>query len=1565
MEERTGRVSHRRESINKTSGARFLSIPDRFNTDNTMGVEDEAAAASQELSECCKNKKAAKLLGIESTCDKSLDSSNTSSNSHKSDLRSNNVNKAAANNINTNKVERAGSSSSAPSATRNGSSNTFPHVPAPRRVSFQHINNADKAARLLGMGSTIGVGGVGLPTTSETSECGSIYSTGSIGGNAATRKARFSRSHHTTSFGSNDTDSSALVSFEDSVGESAPGNLRKGKKKGRLKPMGKAAKSLISSMRRRTTVEVGSAIADSSPSDNHHGIGGKIQRNFSKKWNPSVESVQSQPTKSIGVSWGSGVDREFFDEDDEFPGEREEPMQEHRKSMTSRRENLDAKSLTMGLDMESANFLDWMTQAKCQEWLKSLSRRDPRANIKSFFDDLARDGADNIEEENGFQPELLSPLLSMFQRSSVFSVWRPTSVDSIHKMMTGQGTGKGLDIKGKSAKKGKLSAYVPFLQIHEDEHKTKIRLLPSDGHIRIFYKKREARDNAQNSLSELLDDMTKAADLALKGLLESDKVCKEDFAQDEMNYAYVQRVLSSFRSVDSKGTITDEEQEKINILDEWSMENPAIEVIDDYVPKCYGLDIPKRLFWEGYVMRAKDITRPPGSVYDTGRPSRASFQDMNFASIKNECEEDMPRAVVWQYTDPYLPPTEPDPDPMMPQTLLMAYEEHGRVMPVVSDFDCFLLGTRGVRFHTPLPEDQVELLHDVLGEIDNILKENEEGKSNNWTASWLNTMKHQKKHITMPKYGFGDPKSYAIMKYAVQRLEEFGAVRHGAECFNFYFPQELDDEFLVIGGNLGGAKYKYMKLTELQDFLSGCIDLGFTFPLNPKWVLCDEGWKALWDKLTGSTHPNVQLSINAWYPPGSGLKERIEEIRQHHPDGFQSDLSGRKKGTQAWDEAEIALDRYQRIQRAKRKLRAVLTWISIVQQSRKKVLLAREQEEAAEGEAAEGEVIEVDEKEVEVQVTPKDSDEQEEGEVVVVEGDEVGEDEAEVNLHSEKRVSFQNIGQSSRATSSPTMNDSDDLVSPTTLDEIATLECNTKSHVRAQTDGDIISINARSHSFTRQSSSELSEGDDENIKVIDAVLLRCKANLSEYEITGLRRIRKQLFEQSSSSQLRVNHRFERRHTSADSKMTAKMLEDAPSFILKEYGGVKGEAKISFKAQVKKIMHAQRWMATARKVSELAQSNESNFLPVEWTSMSTESKQILMEKLSFAALQRWDYNILEVAKICNGSPLLFIGWAILGSPHAQQAMAIDLGTECNDTNGYSFVTELNVQMPILCSFLRTVEADYLLNPYHNNTHAADVVQTLNTMLQLGGKNFASSPLDIFSILVAAVIHDVKHPGLNNNFQINSRSALAVQYNDVSVLENYSITWLFSKLLGQTRDFTVDIFSGLSNEQFSKARSIIVRSVLETDMTHHFDLLKKMGIHQEMLKNKGAVGWLQTYTNEGVNYDPSMDMLCFLLHQADISNPAKPFPLFVEWADSILAESYAQGDKEAALSLPVSPLCDRVATDKKQSQIGFIKFVVRPSYRLLGEVIPLFAETVFPHIETSLEFWDKYEEGIDTC
>ena len=185
-------------------------------------------------------------------------------------------------------------------------------------------------------------------------------------------------------------------------------------------------------------------------------------------------------------------------------------------------------------------------------------------------------------------------------------------------MMKGHGVGKGLDIKGKSAKKGKLSAYVPFLQIHEDEHKNKIRSLPSGGRIRVFYKKEAPRDKAYEFLVEVMNDMVKQVEKA------------EKIVEDAKNDA--ENPLTDFRTKsmrDLKIGIDDDvhEAELANdLIMAWKMDSPTMVKIDDYSPKCYGLEMPKRLFWEGYVMRAQDISRPPGSEFDSGRPSQPGFQ---------------------------------------------------------------------------------------------------------------------------------------------------------------------------------------------------------------------------------------------------------------------------------------------------------------------------------------------------------------------------------------------------------------------------------------------------------------------------------------------------------------------------------------------------------------------------------------------------------------------------------------------------------------------------------------------------------------------------------------------------------------------------------------------------------------------------------------------------------------------------------------------------------------------------------------------------------------------------
>uniref|UniRef100_A0A4W5PD40 PDEase domain-containing protein n=1 Tax=Hucho hucho TaxID=62062 RepID=A0A4W5PD40_9TELE len=69
--------------------------------------------------------------------------------------------------------------------------------------------------------------------------------------------------------------------------------------------------------------------------------------------------------------------------------------------------------------------------------------------------------------------------------------------------------------------------------------------------------------------------------------------------------------------------------------------------------------------------------------------------------------------------------------------------------------------------------------------------------------------------------------------------------------------------------------------------------------------------------------------------------------------------------------------------------------------------------------------------------------------------------------------------------------------------------------------------------------------------------------------------------------------------------------------------------------------------------------------------------------------------------------------------------------------------------------------------------------------------------------------------------------------------------------------------------------------------------------------------------------SVDMakvLSLMLHAADISHPAKDWPLHYYWTQALMEEFFRQGDKEAELGQPFSLLCDRNTTMIAQSQIG---------------------------------------------
>ena len=89
------------------------------------------------------------------------------------------------------------------------------------------------------------------------------------------------------------------------------------------------------------------------------------------------------------------------------------------------------------------------------------------------------------------------------------------------------------------------------------------------------------------------------------------------------------------------------------------------------------------------------------------------------------------------------------------------------------------------------------------------------------------------------------------------------------------------------------------------------------------------------------------------------------------------------------------------------------------------------------------------------------------------------------------------------------------------------------------------------------------------------------------------------------------------------------------------------------------------------------------------------------------------------------------------------------------------------------------------------HAADVVQNIHVLLlgfmhkpskdSVGALCSSLTPLDVLSSIIASGVHDYKHTGTTNLFHTASVSDLAITYNDVSVLENMSVSETFELIL----------------------------------------------------------------------------------------------------------------------------------------------------------------------------------------
>ena len=187
-----------------------------------------------------------------------------------------------------------------------------------------------------------------------------------------------------------------------------------------------------------------------------------------------------------------------------------------------------------------------------------------------------------------------------------------------------------------------------------------------------------------------------------------------------------------------------------------------------------------------------------------------------------------------------------------------------------------------------------------------------------------------------------------------------------------------------------------------------------------------------------------------------------------------------------------------------------------------------------------------------------------------------------------------------------------------------------------------------------------------------------------------------------------------------------------------------------------------------------------------------------------------------------------------------------------------------------------------------------------------------------------------------YHINDKSPIAITYNDSSVLENYHVSETFKIIIKEENN----LLCKLEKEEWRLVRRRMIDCIIATDMANHAKHLNTLKAKLETfdIRNGKNVERMIFPDNVAKTYENQQMVLNMCIHSADVSNPAKPVHLNKIWVEKVFIEFFNQGDLEKEKNLPVSLLCDRETTNIIKSQIGFINFVVVPTFETLMNIIP---------------------------
>ena len=283
---------------------------------------------------------------------------------------------------------------------------------------------------------------------------------------------------------------------------------------------------------------------------------------------------------------------------------------------------------------------------------------------------------------------------------------------------------------------------------------------------------------------------------------------------------------------------------------------------------------------------------------------------------------------------------------------------------------------------------------------------------------------------------------------------------------------------------------------------------------------------------------------------------------------------------------------------------------------------------------------------------------------------------------------------------------------------------------------------------------------------------------------------------------------------------------------------------------------------------------------------------------------------------------------------------------------------------LNKYVSTMAAMYRENPFHNFEHAThvtmSVVKLINRIVapDLGEGQSAKSvhdhtygitsdPLTAFSVILAALLHDVDHQGVTNAQLVKEKAVVAAVYKNKSVAEQNSFSLGWSLLMeDEYKDLRHCIYS--STAEFRRFKQLLVNSILATD------------IMDKDLGSKRKERWNAAFSEQAsANNDYKATIVIeHLIQASDVAHTMQHWQIYRKWNAKLFKEMYKAF---RAGRMGVDP-----ATFWYKGEIGFLDNYVIPLAKKLKDcgVFGVSSDEYLNYAQQNRKLWtDKGEQFVE--